>query len=124
MTSARFKLERRREVAYRRDTLWRAAMIHRVSGIGLALFLPLHFLALGLALEGEARLDGFLRWTDQPIFKIAETGLVFLLAVHLLGGLRVLAIEYLPWRPGQKTMATAAAGLALLLAALFLLRII
>jgi fumarate reductase subunit D len=117
-------IERRREQGYRRDTLWRAAMIHRISGIGLALFLPLHFLALGLAIDGEARLDGFLRWTDQPVFKIAEAGLVFLLAVHLLGGLRLLAIENLPWRPGQKTMATVAAALALGAACLFLLRII
>lgn len=124
MTSHRIRLERRRESAYRRDTLWRAAMVHRISGIGLALFLPLHFLALGLALDSEARLDGFLKWTEQPIFKFAETALVFLLAVHLLGGLRLLAIENLPWRPGQKTMATWAAGVALALAALFLLRLL
>ena len=118
------RIERRREAAYRRDTLWLAAMIHRLSGIGLALFLPFHFLALGLALEGEAKLDGFLRWADQPVFKLAETGLVFLLAVHLLGGLRVMAIENLPWRPGQKSMATWAAAIAAALAVLFLLRII
>jgi fumarate reductase subunit D len=125
MSSLRsIRIERRRDAGYRRDTLWRAAMIHRVSGIGLALFLPLHFLALGLAIEGEARLDGFLKWTDEPIFKFAETGLVFLLAVHLLGGLRLLAIENLPWRPGQKTMATWVAGLALAVAALFLLRLL
>ena len=39
--------------AYRRDALWLAAMVHRISGVLLALFLPLHFLALGLAIEGE-----------------------------------------------------------------------
>jgi len=124
MSGARFRIESRRDSAYRRDTLWRAAMVHRISGLALALFLPLHFLALGLAIEGEARLDGFLKWTEQPIFKLAETGLVFLLAVHLLGGLRLMAIENLPWRPGQKTLATAAAGVALAVAALFLLRLI
>ena len=118
------RIERRRDVSYRRDVLWAAAMIHRLSGVGLALFLPFHFFALGLALEGEAKLEGFLRWADQPIFKLAETGLVFLLAVHLLGGLRLLAIENLPWRPGQKAMATWAAGVAAALAMLFLLRII
>jgi len=119
-----FRIERRRQIAYRRDTLWRAALVHRLSGIGLAVFLPMHFLALGLALEGEARLDGFLRWADRPLFKLAEAGLVCLLAVHMLGGLRLLAIENLPWRPHQKTMATVAAASALLVAALFLLRII
>jgi fumarate reductase subunit D len=113
-----------RNTTYRREPLWRAAMVHRISGLLLACFLPLHFLALALALDGEQRLDGFLRWTDQPLFKIAETVLVGLLAVHLLGGIRVLAIENLPWRPGQKQMAMGAIAVATLVAAAFLVRIV
>ena len=53
-------------------------MVHRISGLALAIFLPLHFLTLGLAIEGEARLESFLRWSDQPVVKAAEIGLVFL----------------------------------------------
>ena len=52
------------------------ALVHRLSGIALALFLPLHFWALGQALHGEARLESFLRWTDQPLFHFAVWGLV------------------------------------------------
>ena len=37
--------------------------------------------------------------------KFAETVLVLLLAVHMLGGLRLLVIENLPWREGQKRLA-------------------
>ena len=113
-----------RNSAYRRDVLWIAAMVHRISGLLLALFLPLHFLALGLALESSARLDGFLKWTDSGLVKIAEMGLVFLLAVHLLGGLRVLVIENLPWREGQKNMAILAAAIAAMFALLFIARAI
>lgn len=113
-----------RNAGYRREPLWRAAMIHRLSGLLLALFLPLHFLALALALDGGARLDGFLRWTDQPIFKIAETVLVGLLAVHLLGGIRLLVIENLAWRPAQKQMAMAAIAAAVVAAAAFLIRVV
>ena len=112
-------LERTRNAAYRRDALWLAALVHRVSGVLLACFLPLHFLALALAIEGEARLDGFLAWTAQPLVKIAEIGLVALLAVHLLGGVRVLVIENLPWRAGQKRLAMAAAIAAGLIALAF-----
>ena len=112
---------RPRTTAYRRDTLWLAAIVHRVSGVLLAGFLPLHFLALGLAIESEARLDGFLKWTQSPLLKLAEVGLVLLLAVHLLGGLRVLVIENLPWRSGQKRLALAMAGVAVLFAILFLI---
>jgi fumarate reductase subunit D len=107
---------------HRRNALWIAALVHRLSGLALACFLPLHFLALGLAIDGEARLDGFLKWTANPAVKLAETGLVFLLAVHMLGGLRVLVIENLPWRPVQKELATAALIAAGLAAILFLAR--
>ena len=84
------------------------ALVHRLSGIALALFLPAHFWVLGMGLE----MDGFLRWSEQPLVKAAEWGLVLLLAAHLGGGLRVLALEFLPWRDWQKGLAAAAAGFA------------
>ena len=107
--------------AHRRHGLWLAFLLHRLSGIALALFLPLHFYVLGLALTDPAALDGFLRWTDHPLVKAAEFGLVFLLAVHLFGGLRLLALEWLPWRPGQKTLAAAALAGGFCIAVVFLL---
>jgi fumarate reductase subunit D len=82
------------------------AMVHRVSGIALALFLPWHFWVLGRALE----LDAFLKWTEQPLVKAAEWGLVVLLAAHLGGGLRVLALEFLPWTDWQKALTAIAAA--------------
>lgn len=108
----------------RRNALWMAAMVHRISGLALACFLPLHFLTLGLAINGEARLDGTLRWMDAPLFKIGETVLVFLLAVHMLGGIRVLLIENMPWREGQKTLATGALVIAAIAGLAFLVRAI
>ena len=70
---------------------------HRISGLLLAIFLPFHFLALGLALEGASRLDEFLRLADLPVVKAAELGLVVLLTLHLVFGLRLLLLELLPW---------------------------
>jgi fumarate reductase subunit D len=98
-----------------------AFLVHRLSGLALALFLPAHFLALGTALEGEARLEGFLRWTEQPWVIAGEWGLVILLAAHLAGGLRLLALELLPWREWQKALAAVAAGFALLAGLVFAL---
>ena len=97
-----------------------AALVHRLTGIALALFLPVHFLVLGLAIENAARLDGFLHWTDQPLVKLAEAGLVTLLVVHLAGGLRVLSVEFLPWYDGQKRLVAAGGGLAVLIGLAFL----
>jgi fumarate reductase subunit D len=86
-----------------------AFMVHRLSGIALAVFLPLHFWTLGSALQ----LDGLIAWSQQPLVKLGEWLIVVALAAHLGGGLRVLALEFLPWRDWQKTLAAAAAALTL-----------
>lgn len=94
------------------------AHVHRLSGIALAIFLPVHFWALGNALQ----LDSFLAWTERPLVKAGEWAIVVALAAHLGGGLRILAIEFLDWHEWQKSLAalaaaaTVAVGLALALA--------
>ena len=90
-----------------------AFLVHRISGVLLAAFLPVHFFALGSALNGAAAFDAFLDWTRLPLVKFAEWGIVLLLAAHLTGGLRLLALEFLPWRDSHKTLASIAAGAAL-----------
>ncbi len=109
---------------HRNQPLWLAFVIHRISGLALALFLPAHFYVLGLAVRDSAALDNFLMWTDYPLVKVAEAGLILLLAVHFFGGLRLLALEFLPWSPRQKTFAAMAVSAAFLVAGLFLLRAI
>ena len=90
-----------------------AFVLHRVSGLLLALFLPVHFWALGQSLEGAAALDQFLRWADQPLFKFAEWGLVVLLCAHLTGGVRLLLIEFGPWSGQRKNLIAGGLGFAL-----------
>ena len=109
--------------AHAHPAYW-AFLVHRLSGLGLAVFLPLHFWALGQALQGAAALDGLLRFADQALFKFAEWGLVVLLALHLMGGVRLLLIEFGPpsglrkdWIAGAVGFA-AAAGLAFALSLL------
>lgn len=100
-----------------------AFIVHRLSGLLLAVFLPLHFWALGQALHGEARLEGFLRWTEHPLVKFAEFGLVVLLAAHMTGGVRLLMLELLPWRDWQKSLLAAATGLSIVIGLVFLLNL-
>ncbi len=93
---------------HRNHPLWVAYIVHRISGLLLALFLPAHFYVLGLALNDAAGLDAFLSWTEYPLVNLAEVGLVFLLGIHIFGGLRLLTLEFLPWSPWQKTYAALA----------------
>jgi fumarate reductase subunit D len=108
----------------RRHAAYWTFIVHRVSGVLLTLFLPLHFWALGQALQGEARLDSFLRWTEHPGVKLGEIVLVVLLAAHMAGGVRLLALEFLPWRSWQKTLAAAAAGVSVAFGLAFLLNVV
>ncbi|MEO5765060.1 MAG: succinate dehydrogenase, cytochrome b556 subunit [Casimicrobiaceae bacterium] len=89
---------------------WWAFVVHRSSGVALAAFLPLHFWALSSAVGGAPALDGFLRFTDQPGVRVAEWGLVVLLSLHLTGGLRLLLIEFGPWRGLRKDWIAGGVG--------------
>ena len=101
-----------------------AFIVHRASGLLLAIFLPFHFWALGQALRGAEALDGFLRWSEQPLAKFAETGLVLLLAAHMAGGVRLLMLEFLPWRDWQKGLLAVATGVSLAVGLAFALNVI
>lgn len=100
---------------------YRAFLVHRLSGLALALFLPLHFWALGTSLQGAAALDAFVQWTATPLFKFAEWGLVVLLGAHLSGGIRLLLIEFGRWQGLRKGLITLGLVLNLMLAALLTL---
>lgn len=89
-----------------------AAMLHRLSGIALAIFLPLHFLALATALQGAKALDLFLTLTRNPLVEIAEFGLVAALALHMALGLRVLAVEFLDFREKTAAIVSVCAAVA------------
>src|SRR5258708_1731719 len=87
-----------------------AALLHRLSGVALAIFLPLHFLALATALDGAAALDSFLAVTHAPFVKATECGLVAALATHMTLGLRILAIELLDIRERTVAVLTGCAA--------------
>jgi fumarate reductase subunit D len=104
---------------------WWAFLVHRLSGVALSLFLPVHFAALSRALDGPAGLDAFLAWTHAPLVVASEIALVLALALHLTGGLRLLLVEFSGWRSeAQKTAIAVAGGAAVSLAIAFALNVV
>jgi fumarate reductase subunit D len=88
-----------------------AALLHRLAGIALLVFLPIHFFALAQALDNASTFESFFAITNHPLIKIAEGMIVLALATHLTLGLRVLVTELLPWRePTRALVAFALAG--------------
>jgi fumarate reductase subunit D len=120
MNSVGVKPFKTNDVRARRHAGYIAFFVHRVSGLLLLLFLPFHFWTLGLALEGEAALDTALRWYEHPLFKLGEWLLVFLLSVHALGGVRLLLIEFGPWRGLRPRMISAGVMTAAAVSLVFL----
>ena len=115
---------RRNDWRARRHPGFLLAMAHRISGIALAAFLPLHFLLLGQALRGAAALDDALSLVDMAPFKVAEWLLVVLLAVHASCGLRLLVIEFRPWSGARKNWTAAIAGVAIAVGIAFALALV
>ncbi len=110
--------------AHRNHPTYWAFLIHRVSGLALTVFLPVHLYVLGLALAESESFAAFISWSNTPGLKALETALVVCLAAHLTGGLRLLALEFLAWREGQKTLVAVSCGLSLCAGLVFLLNAI
>ncbi len=108
-------------LATRGHPAYLAFLVHRISGVGLALFLPLHFWVLGQAIGEGAGLEAFLRWSDQPLVKLSETLLVALLAVHMAGGMRLLVLEIFSGQAAAQRWIFLTFLFALLAAAVFLI---
>ncbi len=98
-----------------------AAVLQRLSGLLLALFLPAHFALLGAGLHSTEGLDEALAWTRSPLVRVAEAGLVTALALHVAGGVRLLLLEFLGWHAIQKSLFSLACGLATATGLLFAL---
>ncbi len=98
-----------------------AAMLHRLSGIALAIFLPMHFIALGMALGGADSLQSFLGVTHNGFVRIAEWGLVTALGLHMALGIRVLAMEFFAVRARGAIVVSACVACSVTVGLLFLL---
>jgi fumarate reductase subunit D len=98
-----------------------AAMLHRLSGIALAIFLPMHFVALGMALGGADSFQSFLGVTHNGYVRVAELGLVTALGLHMALGVRVLAIEFFAVRERGAIVVSACVAGSVAVGLLFLL---
>lgn len=103
---------RRNDARARQHPAYWAFVVHRVSGLALTLFLPVHFFALSRALD-PAAFDQFVSWTRHPAVHVSEVAIVVALAAHFAGGVRLLFVELVGWRAEmQKTALALCAGFA------------
>lgn len=83
-------------IRYRgRDGQW-AWMLHRVTGLGVVLFLLLHIFDIFLMAAGEEAFEAFLDLYTAAPFRLLEAGLIFAVIYHALNGARVIIVDFWP----------------------------
>jgi succinate dehydrogenase / fumarate reductase cytochrome b subunit len=85
-------------ITYRgREGHW-AWMLHRVSGLGIILFLFLHVLDMFLIGVSEDLFNAFLVFYHAALFKPLLIALLFGVFYHAFNGLRIILVDFWPDR--------------------------
>ena len=75
--------------------MW-AWILHRVTGVGVMIFIVIHILDTWLIGFGPEVYDTVMNIYRHPIFRLGEVALVGAILFHALNGLRVILIDFWP----------------------------
>ena len=80
-----------------REGQW-AFILHRVSGVALALFLLLHVLDISLVMFGpEGPFEAFLVFYHNWPFRVGLLMVIAAVVYHGLNGLRIIIMDFTTW---------------------------
>ena len=68
-------------------------LLHRVTGVTLAIYLVPHFISIHSSQLGQKMFDQEMNLFTSPFFKFAEFMLVVTVAFHMFNGLRIIALD-------------------------------
>lgn len=97
---------------YRMKTGTWAFVLHRLAGLALMAYLPLHIYVTGSLTKGPEEFNAVMALLDHPVFHFLEWGLLGIVLYHALNGLRLIALD-LGWMAdlqGQKRLFLAFIG--------------
>jgi succinate dehydrogenase / fumarate reductase cytochrome b subunit len=82
------------KVHYRLHPGYLAWILHRVTGLGLALYLFMHIWVIHNISRGKEAFNEVMAVVQSPIFHILEIGLLGCVVFHGLNGIRVILLDY------------------------------
>jgi succinate dehydrogenase / fumarate reductase cytochrome b subunit len=83
-------------IRYRgREGQW-AWILHRITGLGVVLFLLLHIFDIFLMAAGKDVFESFLDLYTAAPFRLLEAGLIASVIYHALNGTRVIIVDFWP----------------------------
>lgn len=98
-------------------------LLHRLSGVGVVLFLVLHVIDTSWAVFYPALYEEAIKTYQSPLFTLGEFALVAAVVYHALNGLRIAFFDYRPalWRYQGRAAVGVLLLSAILLAPVFVL---
>lgn len=82
------------KVHYRLHPGYIAWLLHRITGIGLALYIFTHIWVIHHISRGKEAFNQVMAVVQSPIFHLLEIGLLACVVFHGLNGIRVVLIDY------------------------------
>lgn len=70
--------------------------LHRVTGVGVLVFLLLHILDTFLIILGPEHYNKIIALYRVPIFRVMEVGLFAAVLFHALNGVRIILVDFWP----------------------------
>ncbi len=101
---------------YRIRTGMFAWIAHRLTGVGLVVYLAIHVWGLRSLSDPEA-FNALIANYHGPLYKGLEFLLLIGVVYHALNGVRIVLIDFLGWTPQQKRLFWTLGALAVLLIA-------
>jgi len=87
---------------YRGGTGQAAWLLHRLTGLGVLLFLLIHILDTGLVLFGAEIYNKVVIIYTHPVFRVGEVGLMAAVLYHALNGIRITVLDFWPELSGKQ----------------------
>jgi succinate dehydrogenase / fumarate reductase cytochrome b subunit len=79
-------------------------LLHRVTGVALAIYLIPHFFTINQSSKGPEAFDAALAVFSAPVFKVAEFLLILVVAFHAFNGMRIIVIDFFTLSHRQKML--------------------
>jgi len=100
---------------YRGSTGMWSWILHRLTGLGVLLFLIIHVIETGLVIYSPALYDEALTLYKNPVFRFAELLIFFSVLFHAANGLRIVVQDFRPrTMESHRQLTWAAVGVAVL----------
>jgi len=87
---------------YRGGSGQAAWLLHRLTGLGVLLFLLIHILDTGLVLFGAEVYNKVVKIYTHPLFRVGEVGLAAAVLYHALNGIRITILDFWPELSGKQ----------------------